>query len=73
VVNLARAAKLLGALGASKGGYARAAKLSTKELSKQGRDAVNVRWNEAGTYKSSNNSKRARIESTKSVKRARTG
>jgi hypothetical protein len=38
------AAVILGALGASKGGKARAAKLSQKELSDQGRNAVQVRW-----------------------------
>lgn len=34
----------LSALGASKGGKARAAKLSAKELSEQGRKAVQARW-----------------------------
>jgi hypothetical protein len=38
------AAVKLGALGASKGGKARAAKLSKKELSEQGRKAVLARW-----------------------------
>jgi hypothetical protein len=34
----------LGQLGASKGGYARAEKLSAEELSKQGRVAAQARW-----------------------------
>jgi hypothetical protein len=37
----------LSALGASKGGKARAAKLSAKELSDQGRQAVEARWRKA--------------------------
>ena len=34
----------LGAMGGKKGGPARAAKLSKKELSEQGRAAVQARW-----------------------------
>ena len=37
----------LSALGASKGGKARAAKLSAKELSEQGKRAVQARWAKA--------------------------
>ena len=36
-----------GAKGSSKGGKARAAKLSAKELSDQGRKAVQARWKKA--------------------------
>jgi hypothetical protein len=38
------AAVALGRLGGLKGGPARAAKLSAKELSEQGRKAANARW-----------------------------
>jgi hypothetical protein len=37
----------LGSLGGAKGGKARAAKLSAKELSDQGRKAVQARWKKA--------------------------
>jgi hypothetical protein len=40
-------AQALSKLGASKGGRARAAKLSPKELSEQGRKAVTARWEKA--------------------------
>jgi hypothetical protein len=40
-------AQALAKLGASKGGKARADKLSAKELSDQGRNAVLVRWAKA--------------------------
>lgn len=40
-------AQALSKLGASKGGRARAAKLSKEELSEQGRKAVTARWEKA--------------------------
>ena len=41
----------IGQKGASKGGKARAQKLSKKELSEQGRKAVEARWAKARTVK----------------------
>jgi hypothetical protein len=44
-------AQALAKLGASKGGRARAAKLSKEELSEQGRKAVTARWAKAKAAK----------------------
>jgi hypothetical protein len=44
-------AQALARLGASKGGKARAEKLSAKELSEQGRNAVLARWAKARAAK----------------------
>ena len=44
-------AQALAKLGASKGGRARAAKLSKEELSEQGRKAVTARWAKARAAK----------------------
>lgn len=77
---LAEAGKLLGALGASKGGHARAEKLSSEELSKIAKHAVNTRWKreaekirdeEAGKYRSFDRVNRACIVGDNGAKRAR--
>jgi hypothetical protein len=59
VENLAAHGRLLGALGASKGGFARAEALTPKQLSKIATHAINTRW-----------SKRARMDVIKTSKRA---
>jgi hypothetical protein len=80
VAYLAEAGKLLGALGASKGGHARAEKLSSEELSSIARKAVNTRWRreaekvrneEAGKYRTFEKEKRASIVGDEGPKRAR--
>lgn len=62
MAKLVAEAKIIGALGASKGGFARAESLTSKELSKQGSHAINIRWKEARTYKKTKISKRARTK-----------
>jgi hypothetical protein len=65
VVKLVAEAKLLGSYGASKGGFARAEKLSAKELSKQGSNAVNIRWSNRARINSPNIGNRARTKTEK--------
>ena len=52
-------AQALAKLGASKGGKARAEKLSQKELSEQGRNAVLARWAKARAENATEPKKRA--------------
>lgn len=61
MVKLVEEAKIVGALGASKGGFARAEFLTPKQLSNSARNAVNARWAEPGTYKNTKVRNRARI------------
>lgn len=59
--NLGEHGRILGALGASKGGFARAEALSSKQLSKIATHAINTRWSKRASMPTLNSLKRASI------------